>query len=265
VSYSIFQQREQPTFSTGGIKPFQCIGEGWALIKSQYGLFLGMCFVVILLVSCIPFAGLIWGAWMAGIYVALFSRMRGEPVSFNAISKGFEYFKPSFLVAFLSGLPFSLVGIGAKLLELHSETIEKTYPGETPVPPDVLMWQVGYLLGLILLYALCFFVTGVIFAFAYQLVVDQKLSGWEATKLSARAARENFGGVFGLVVLDLVLGMLGLALCCLGFVFVIPITKGAWAVAYSHVFPLAPQLNNRPTMPPPPPLFGAGPTGPVGY
>ena len=202
---------------------------------------------------------------MAGIYVALFSRMRGELVAFNAISKGFEYFKPSFVVAFLSGLPFSLVGIGAKLLELYSDTIDKTYPGDTPVPTDVLMWQVGSLVGLILLYVLCFLVTGVIFAFAYQLVVDQKLTGWEATKLSARAARENFGGVFGLVVLDLALGMLGLALCCLGFVFVIPITKGAWAAAYSHVFPLAPQLDNRPAMPPPPPFFGAGPGGPAGY
>ncbi len=41
------------------------------------------------------------------------------------------------------------------------------------------MQMVTYLAALVLLYVLCFLATGVIFAFAYQLVVDENLSGWK--------------------------------------------------------------------------------------
>ncbi len=126
--------------------------------------------------------------------------------------------------------------IGAKFFEVWMDDMERVYPGDDGVPPEVLIQMVTYLAALVLLYVICFLITGVIFAFAYQLVVDKQLTGWEAIKLSARAARENFGGVMGLLLLELALSTFGIMMCCFGLVLVMPLTKASWAIAYSHVF-----------------------------
>jgi hypothetical protein len=257
MSYSLLSSDQSPEFRIGVIKPFECLGLGWNLVKDQYFLFAGFSLIILVLVFCIPFAGIIWGAWMCGIFLALLAKMRGDYVSFNDIGKGFSYMSPGFLVAFLSGLPFVIVAIGMKLFEGWMDEIDRTYPGGE-VPPEVLVQMVTYLAGLVFIYAVCFVVTGVIFAFAYQLVVDKKLSGWEATKLSARAARENFGGVLGLLLLELVLSTFGIMLCCFGLVLVMPLTKASWAIAYAQVFLPTPEPIAVP-QPPPPPIFYGNP------
>ena len=60
------------------------------MIREQYFLFVAFSLVIVVVVACIPFAGIIYGAWMCGIYYALLGRMRGEPASFNALGKDFE-------------------------------------------------------------------------------------------------------------------------------------------------------------------------------
>lgn len=253
MSYSLLSGYQSPDFQIGTVRPFQCLSSGWQTIKDQYFLFVGMCLIILLLVACIPFAGIIWGAWICGIYAALFARMRGETATFKAIGIGFQYFGPAFGVAILNNLPFVPVFVAAGLLDSWLDELDRTYPGE--VPPEVLLQMLAYVGAIVFFYIVCTLVTGVIFAFAYQLVVDKNMSGWEATKLSARAARENLGGVAGLVLLELVLSAAGLLFCCFGLVFVMPVTKAAWAVAYTQVFPMAlpPAPVQQP--PPPPPIF----------
>lgn len=260
MSYSLFSDYQSPEFRTGAVKPFECLGSGWTLVKDQYFLFAGLCLIILALVMCIPLAGIIWGAWMCGTFLVLLTKMRGGFVSFNDIGKGFSYMGPGFLVSFLSGLPFVLVLIGGKLLEVWMDEMDRAYPGDEGVPPEVLLQMVTYLALLVLLYVVSFLVTGVIFAFAYQLVVDKNLSGWEATKLSARAAKENFGGVMGLLLLELAVSTLGIMLCCFGLVLVMPLTKASWAIAYSQVFLPTPQPTAGPQPPPPPVFYGNSPT-----
>lgn len=252
---SLFSSYEEPIFNSGVVRPFECLSGGWQLIKDQYFLFVAMFLIIVVLVTCIPFTGILYGAWMIGIYYALLGRMRGEPASFNAIGKGFGFFSQGFVIALLSGLPFAFVSVGAKLMEMRFDQIQKSYPGETPVPPEVLTEQLTWLALLILAFAAFHLITGLIFPFAYQLVVERNLSGWQAVKLSARAARANLGGVLGLVLLEMILGGMGILLCCIGLVLVMPVTKAAWTVAYRQVFP-APQPEPMQTpMPPPPPYF----------
>jgi hypothetical protein len=264
MSYSLLSPFEEPAFNSGVVKPFQCLGVGWRLVKDQYFVYVLLCLVILIILTCIPFSGLFWGAWMSGIYAALFGRMRGEWASFsNTISKGFGVVGPSFMVAILWNLPFVPLGIGIELFSRWQDQIQKTYPGATPVPSDVLTTEFAALGGLLVFYVLAFLITGLIFPFAYQLVVDRQMSGWKAVKLSARAARANFGGVLGLVILDLILVAVGIALCCVGLPFILPLTKGAWAIAYTEVFSLAPQNQPvappypPPPPPPPPPAFGS--------
>lgn len=168
---------------------------------------------------------------------------------------------PSFVVAILWNLPFVPLGIGIELFSRWQDQIQRTYPGAKAVPSDVSTTEFAVLGGLLVFYVLAFLITGLIFPFAYQLVVDRQMSGWKAIKLSARAARANFGGVLGLVILDLILVAMGIALCCVGLPFILPWTKSAWAIAYTEVFSLAPQNQPMappyPPPPPPPPAFGS--------
>lgn len=255
MSYSFLSGYQSPDFRVGTVRPFQCLSSGWQIIKDQYFLFAGMCLIILLLVTCVPLTGIIWGAWMCGIYIALFARMRGETASFNSLGQGFQHFGPAFGVAVLNNLPFIPVLVAGKFLESWLDEMDRAYPAEDAVPPEVLLQMLAYIGAVVLFYIVCTLVTGVIFAFAYQLVVDKKMSGWEATKLSARAARENLGGVAGLVLLELVLSAAGLLFCCFGLVLVVPLTKAAWAIAYAQVFPmtLPPAPAQQP--PPPPPVF----------
>jgi hypothetical protein len=250
---SLLSPYEDPVFNSGVVRPFDCLSGGWQLIKDQYFLFVGMFLIVVVLTTCVPFTGIIYGAWMIGIYYAMLGRMRGEPASFNALGKGFGHFSQGFVIALLNGLPFAPFIVGVKLMEMRFDEIEKTYPGDTP--PEVLTEQLTWLAVLICVFALLHLITGLIFPFAYQLVVDRNLSGWQAIKLSARAARANFGGVLGLVLLEIFLAGMGILLCCVGLVFVMPLTKGAWAVAYRQVFPAPQPEPGQTPMPPSPPYF----------
>lgn len=189
----------------------------------------------------------------------MLGRMRGERASFgNTLSKGFGFFGPSIVVTIVSNLPFIPFAVGAKFIGDWMDQADKRYPGDSPLPDDELVFGIELLAGLFLYYAIAFVITGVIFPFAYQLVVDKNMKGWAAVKLSARAARANFGGVLGLAMLDLLLSAAGLLLCCIGLPFVMPWTRGAWTVAYRDVFPApAEAAPIQPPMPPPPPTFEA--------
>jgi len=256
MSYSLFPH-EEPQFNHGVVRPFVCFGNGWQLIKDQYFLYVGLCAVIVVAVTCIPFTGLLWGAWITGIYSAMLGRMRGELATFGgAVSRGFGVFGPTVVVAILANLPFIPFGVGIKLFSDWIDRTDTVYSGEQVTPDDVLVLQLEAFAGLIALYIAAFFISGFIFPFAYQLVVDRKMKGWAAVKLSARASRANFSGVLGLLWIELALGAAGVLACCLGVVFVIPLTKSAWAIAYRDVFP--PPPDSQPAIappPPPPPVF----------
>src|SRR5207237_8717545 len=94
------------------------------------------------------------------------------------------------------------------------------------------------------------------FVFAYPLIVDRKLSGWEAITTSYRAVMNNLGGIVGLILLNVGLGIVGFLCCFVGVYFVLPVTYAAYAAAYRQVFPETP-LNFRLSPPPPPASWAA--------
>jgi uncharacterized membrane protein len=92
------------------------------------------------------------------------------------------------------------------------------------------------------------------FTFAYPLIVDRKLQGFEAVKLSFKAAFANFWRLLGMVLLTSLLSILGLMACYVGMIFVMPIGYAAIAKAYEQVFGLSDGMEVS-NMPPPPPVF----------
>jgi uncharacterized membrane protein len=93
------------------------------------------------------------------------------------------------------------------------------------------------------------------FTFVYPLIVDRKLQGFDAVKLSFKAAMPNFFRLFLMQLLTGLLSLVGILFCYVGVFFVFPIAYGAIASAYEQVFGLANPNENYSDLPPPPPVF----------
>src|SRR5918994_6075848 len=97
-------------FRSGVISPVECVKEGWQLIKDRYWLFLGITLVAMLVGGAVPVV--LIGPMMVGLYLCLFAKMRGEPVEFGMLFKGFDYFVQGLVAAAIQTLPLILIMAG---------------------------------------------------------------------------------------------------------------------------------------------------------
>ena len=239
-------------FRRGVVEPIYCIKAGWSLVRDQFWLFVAMTFVTYFLGGLVPF-GIILGPMICGIYLALFRRRRGEFVEFGILFKGFDYFGESVVATLIHYVPmvmiivpFYIVLYGGMFLILPRQG------GGEPDPTILFAWiAVLTVLGLVMMVLII--LLSVIFIFSYPLIIDRKMPGIEAAKLSAKAAMANFWPLLGLLLLNGLLGFGGLLLCYVGLFLVLPVTFAATAVAYEQVFGLG-ELQ-VPILPPAPPTF----------
>ncbi|MSR55237.1 MAG: hypothetical protein EXS09_18415 [Gemmataceae bacterium] len=225
-------------FQRGVIRPMECIKAGWALIKEKYWLFFGISVLGMLIASFGPF-GVLMGPMMCGIYYCLFRQMRGQPVKFEMLFKGFEYFIPSLIATLLMMIPMIIVMIPGYIIlfVLLMASMPQPKPdGPPPALSDLVPFLVYSGLFILVLMVVQLVVT-VLFFFTFPLIIDRKMKGIDALKLSYRAAKANLGGVIGLVLLGMVFSMVGALACYVGAFFVMPIHFAASAMAYRHVFP----------------------------
>jgi uncharacterized membrane protein len=244
---------DKTDFRTGVIKPVECIKEGWALIKDQYWLFFGISLVGILIGGAVPIVLL--GPMMAGIFLCLFQRQRQQPVEFGGLFKGFDYFVPTLIVTVIKVIPLVILMVPFYIVIIS--VMFTTMPrGQTS--PDEASGFLLSIFGLEMVFFVIVMVVSILveifFMFAFPLVVDRKLSGLDAVKLSFRAGKANLGGVLGLLLLNAVLGFVGVLCCFIGIYFFLPVSFAAISVAYRRVFPDIPESF---AMPPPPPASWA--------
>ena len=238
-------------FRTGVIKPVECVKEGWALIKDQYWLFLGIVFVGIFVGGAVPIV--LIGPMMVGIYICFFRRMRGEPVDFGLLFKGFDYFAQSLIAAVIQMIPLIVVMVPAYII-MFALMMTSMPRGGGRMDPDAssrfLITFLGFELVFVTVICAVGIVVGIFFLFAFPLIADRGLSGLDATKLSIKAGKANFGGILSLLLLNLAMGILGVLACYVGVFFLMPISLASYAVAYRRVFPA---LSQNFASPPPPP------------
>jgi uncharacterized membrane protein len=213
---------------------------GWSLIKGQYWLFLGITFVGILVGSVGPMA-ILMGPMMCGIYLCLLARMRGEPVSFELLFKGFDYFVQSLIATLIQVLPVMLLLIPFYVIFFIMFMSKLNTPrgrsrGAPPDPAEI--YPMFILMGVLVLVAiLAGALIGAFFIFTYPLIVERRLAALDAIKMSFRAVMANLGGILGLMALNMLMGFAGLLLCYVGALLLMPVHYAAWAVAYRQVFP----------------------------
>ena len=227
------------SFKRGAVRPMQCLRGGWRLVKDDYWLFLGITLVALIFGGMAPL-GILMGPAFCGIHFCLFRKERGRHVSFDMLFRGFDYFAQSLIATLIMVLPMMVLVVASYLLFMAGifATIAAMPGPARGQPPD--LSAIWIFVALVALYALV--ITGIsivfnfFFFFTYPLIVDRDLSGFEAVKLSIRAAFGNFLGVFGVIVLTQLLGMLGVLLCYFGMIFVLPITFAMVSVAYQQAF-----------------------------
>jgi uncharacterized membrane protein len=219
------------------VRPIECFSAGWQLVRPQYLLMVGISAAAILVGSMAPL-GILLGPLMCGLYLCLFALMRGERVEFGLLFKGFDHFVPSLIATLIQMVPMLIVLLPAYLalmvlFVMAGAAGARDHEAAAPALGAMVVLAIALFVFLFLVSI----VVGVFFAFTYPLIVDRRLAGWDACRASARAVLANLGGMLGLVLINMVLGMVGMLLCYVGALLVLPIGFGALAVAYRRVFP----------------------------
>jgi hypothetical protein len=243
----------QIEFKRNAVEPIECLKAGFELIKNQYWLFVGITAIGIIIGSVVPL-GILMGPMMCGIYLALLQTRRGQPIEFGTLFKGFDFFGDSLIATLLHIIPVIVIIVPAYIVFFvfyFGFIVAMSQSGGPPNPAALL----GFF-GLVIVFWLVVFVVlillSVVFTFAYPLIVDRRLSGLDAVKLSIRAAFANFWRLLGLLLVTGLLNFVGALFCYVGAFFVLPIGFAAIATAYEQVFGLG---EVRPNVPPPPPSF----------
>lgn len=242
-------------FKRNAVEPVQCIKAGWETIKGRYWLFVGMAAVGMLISSAVPM-GILMGPMMCGLNLAFFKQRRGEPVEFADLFKGFDYFGPSLIASLLYIVPIMAVVIPAyiifylgMILSMAAQTAS-----DEPSPFAALGFLVMFMIFIVVILVAVLLIS-VGFTFSYALIVERKLQGFDAVKLSFRAAMANFWRLCGMMILTGLLGFAGVLLCYVGVFLVLPISYAAIDAAYEQVFGLHNPNEPPSNLPPPPPVF----------
>ncbi len=216
-------------FQTGVIKPIEIYKESWELIKDQYWLVFAVTLVGMLIGSAVPI--FLIGPMMCGIYLCLFQKIDGRPLNFETLFKGFEYFVPSLIVAVVIMVPILLL-----LITVYIPMIGMAIAGPRMRESEMIPFFIGiFIFELIVAVIMVCFHT--LLMFAFPLIVDRKLSGLQAMKVSGKAVWNNLAGVAGLFGVSFLVGIVGYLALCVGFYLVIPLIFTSNAVAFRKIFP----------------------------
>jgi hypothetical protein len=238
-------------FRRNAVEPMECLRAGWSLIKNQYWLFVGITAVGVIIGSVVPL-GILMGPMMCGLYLALLQTRRGQPIEFGILFKGFDYFGDSVVATLIHMIPVVVVFVPSYILFYVGLFVMMGQQQGGEPNPAALLGFFGVFAVFWLVMIVVLIIVSVVFTFAYPLIVDRRLSGVEAVKLSIRAAMGNFWRLLGLLLMTGLMNFVGVLCCYIGAFFVMPLGFAAIATAYEQVFGLG---DVQPNLPPPPPTF----------
>ncbi len=176
------------------------ISRGWDMISADLGSFilLGLIYVAIIGIASSTVIGefLVIGPLQVGLFIVIFSKMRGNPVNIGDIAKGFNFFVAAVLSNILIGV-FSTIGFLLCII-----------PG-------------------IIVVAL--------YIFTPAFIAEKNLDFWEAMEASRNLAKEHlFEMVLFVIILGLI-NIAGFLLCGVGLLFTLPLTYAATAIGYDEL------------------------------
>ena len=228
-------------YQRGAVKPLECYKKGWVLIKQNYWAYLGITVMGVLIASWVPF-GILMGPMFCGIYYCFLQGIAAKPVEFSSLFRGFDYVVQSMIATvfiMIAGLivaiPFTFL-IVIRVFMLMGKLGGLGHSSQDMLPSLLghVVVEIVLLIGLMLL---CIIPLSALTTFMYPLIVDRHLSAVDALTTSVRAGLGNFVPLLVLFVLNMVLGIAGMALCYVGAFFVLPLSMAATTIAYKQAFP----------------------------
>jgi uncharacterized membrane protein len=221
------------------VRPLELLSRSKELIGNQYGLFLGISLVGILVGSMVPF-GIVMGPMLIGIYLCFLHRQAGRQVEFGTLFKGFDQFGEG-LIAYLIMVGFSIVasmvtvGLFVVVALAAWALIAGTMEGEAAAGLGIVVGIVAYLVFFLVLMVISVLIN-LPFVFAFQLIADRKLSGAEAIKQSWAGAKLNFGGIIWYMLVNYFLLMLAAMACYIPAILLMPVSMGGLFLLYSDIY-----------------------------
>ena len=216
------------------IRPFARMSDAIALMGDQYMLFVGICFVAMLLGSLVPFY-VLFGPMFAGIHICFNHRAVGGVTKFDHLFKGFDFFLPTFfaiLIVIVLVLLVVLPLFGA--LALAFGVVVSSAEGNDEFIGAAMLF--GFLPTIILL-SIASMMIYVPFLFTFALIVDRRMQAWEAIQLSWSGAKKNFWGLTGCLFAFWFLSILSAMMCYIPLFFLIPVQFGVLYLVYRDIFP----------------------------
>ncbi|MFM9904200.1 MAG: hypothetical protein ACKVQJ_06475 [Pyrinomonadaceae bacterium] len=220
-------------FTSGQIRPIECVKEAWALIKDDYW----MLFAISILGAMIGGLSMyvLIGAMVCGIFYSYLKKIDGGKVSIDDLWVGFKFFWPSLLVTVAIVVPL-VVWMVIMFATIYLPIITAAVMGNKANESAILgTFLVGFVIDIVV--AVIMVCIHSLLIFCFPLIVDRGLTSWESMKLSARAVLKNIGGIGGLIALNFVLALAGELAFCVGLYLVIPIITATNIIAYRKVFP----------------------------
>jgi hypothetical protein len=193
-----------PTYQ---VKAGYYIKEGWALLKQNMAGFIGFTVIWFFIHFLSYYFGslgqlivfVISTPLVAGMAIVSAKLRRGLPTESNDFLAGFRYFLPLLLYSVVAGI---LITVGFVMLLIPGIYLVVSY------------------------------------TFACLLILDRKLDFWPAMELSRQTIQRQWFGMFGFLLLLVLLNLAGLLLLGIGLLITTPWTMCAITVAYDDIFGL---------------------------
>lgn len=216
-------------FTTGEIRPVEIFKESWELLKDNYWLVFGITAIGMLIGGAVPVV--LFGPMICGVFLVMFRVIDRQPIAFEHLFKGFDFIWKSLPVSLMIMVPIIVL-----LVVIYIPLIGMAFAGPRMSQGEVMAFVGGTLVFefIVVLAMVCFHT---LLMFSFPLIADQRLSGTDAVKLSARAVWANLSGVAGMIGVGTVVCFAGYLVFCVGIYLVIPLIFMSQAVAYRKIFP----------------------------
>lgn len=218
-------------FNKADIGVFDCIREGWRLIKNDYWLFFGVAFVGMLIAGAVPFYILL-GPMQCGIFICLRKRLKGERTDFGDLFMGFNFFGRSLAATLILMSPMlasSAIMFATILPGLFGDILNGR---DYEMPPSTM---VILFIEIAIANIVHITVQGLAM-FTNLLIVDRRMPAWEAIKMSSRAVWHNGWGITLLLLGQGLIGIAGVLCCIVGVYFAMPVIYASALIAYGRIF-----------------------------
>ncbi len=216
------------------INPIERLKRAYSLIEKQYWLFFAIVFVAMLIGGAVPF-GILLGPMLCGVFLCYRARTRNQEVKFETLFKGFDYFAESLKPVLIAAAIITVVSmiVYGFLFVVFFVFLSATAGAENPLF-GIVVFPMIFVFTLIMGVLTALIYTPL--TFAIPLIVERKMNGLEAAKLSLATSKPMFFEIFKMYVVFNVIGIIAAALCVIPAYLFAPIAIVASFSLYDDVF-----------------------------